>query len=125
MIARAKAKRITSAEIGRGDEKIFIDEHLTKHSIQLLLAAKDLVLQKKLTRTWVRNGKILIRETEDGAVVNLTELSQLNRYGIKKRNVDTRSPVETTPTMKYSKQNEDSSNYPTLNTNKKRFVKNK
>jgi hypothetical protein len=62
MIENSKKKRLNSGAIGFSPSlPIFVDEHLTKETRDLLHNAKELQNQGKLTAVWCIDGKVKIR----------------------------------------------------------------
>jgi len=69
---------------------IYIDEHLTKPTIELINQAENLKKQGKLTTVFCRDGKVKIRENENSLIVRIASVTQLNQF--KKRGNSLRSP---------------------------------
>lgn len=57
---------------------IYLNEHLTDHNKYLFKQAKDLIRAGKIFSTWVRNGYIIIKETESSIDQRITKFSQIN-----------------------------------------------
>lgn len=78
-VKAAKKKRITTTMYGyEGDNKpIFIDEQMTKETYGIYVRAKQL---KKYgyKYTWVANGAVLVRETDNSDIIRITSIKQAN-----------------------------------------------
>lgn len=98
MIRGAKLKKPTGANFGVDDFPIYVDEHLTKPTVELLLAAKELQKKKKIHSVSCRDGKVRVREQEGGRWTRIVDKAQLQLQSTKKRNIDTRSPQESSAT---------------------------
>ena len=63
---------------------VYINEHLTKKNGEIAREARNLLKQKKIQATWVRNCKVLIRvqgvTPESTKVVTVRELQDLDKY---------------------------------------------
>lgn len=94
LIRGAKLKKPTGANFGVQDFPIYIDEHLTKATRELLNGAKELKKQKKIHSVSCRDGIISIREREGSRWIKIADKSQFQLLATKKRNVDARSPHE-------------------------------
>lgn len=57
---------------------IYINEHLTDYNKYLFKKAKDLRRSGKIFSTWVRNGYIFIKETENSIDQRITKFSQID-----------------------------------------------
>lgn len=78
-VKASKAKKINTQMYGyQGELKpIYVDEQLTRDSLLLFKRAKNL---KKfgIKFVWISNGRILVRETTNGTVVNINSIEQVN-----------------------------------------------
>jgi len=64
---RSKKLRLTTTDAGitgASTTSVYINEHLTKYNENLTKHARDLRKAKKILYTWVRNGKVYIKENE-------------------------------------------------------------
>lgn len=59
---------------------IYITEQLSTKQQFIFKKARDLKREKKIKFAWVKDGKILIRKTEDSRAVNLTNINELNVF---------------------------------------------
>ncbi len=86
---------------------IFVDEHLTKETLDLRFAAKNLRNSGVIFSASCRNGKIRIKRTENSQLIRVRNQEQLHRMMAEmeaatsiaqgtKRTADTRSPDNTT-----------------------------
>lgn len=57
---------------------IYLNEHLTDHNKYLFKLSKDLRRAGKIFSTWVRNGYIFVKETENSVDQRITTFSQIN-----------------------------------------------
>lgn len=57
---------------------IYLNEHLTDHNKYLFKRTKDLRRSGKIYSTWVRNGYILIKETDNSLDQRITTFTQIN-----------------------------------------------
>ena len=62
---------------GRGTQKIFINEDLTKYRAQLLYQARTLKRQKKIEDCWSWDGSILIKNKAAKIIPVTNELDLL------------------------------------------------
>jgi hypothetical protein len=63
-----------------GEEKLFINEHLTAHNKLLLGKARGLVKSKKIAFAWVRDGRVRVRRTADGPVTRVEAVEDLEAF---------------------------------------------
>lgn len=71
---------ITSNSSSQLQRIIYLNEHLTDYNKYLFKQAKDLRRAGKIYSTWVRNGYILIKETESSVDLRITSFAQINEY---------------------------------------------
>lgn len=65
--------------LGADDEKIYINESLSKWNKELLFLTKKKASEKGFQYVWARNGKIYIRKKEGSEAIQITSLNQLNK----------------------------------------------
>lgn len=95
-----QSKRV---KLSCGTSKIFIDEHLTRKNADMMKRAKQLVKVGVIRYAWWRNGKVLIREVEDGPVIRVEELSQLPQSPPELQPLSTgKKKEQTTPNSQYN-----------------------
>jgi hypothetical protein len=61
-----------------GEGRVFVNEHLTTHNKLILRRARGLVRENKIAFAWVRDGKVRVRQTSDGAVKLVDTLQSLD-----------------------------------------------
>lgn len=59
---------------------ILCDDHLTEKNKRLLMAAKTLKQSGKVKYVWTRNGKVKMREADDGPIISIQDESQLEDW---------------------------------------------
>lgn len=59
--------------------QIFINEHLTKESKELLWKAKKIKTEKNFKFLWIKNGNILLRKTENSEVIKINAEEDLEK----------------------------------------------
>lgn len=57
--------------LGSKDQKVFVDDELTKFNQELFRKARQLKKHGQVKYVWYRNGKILLREKEDSPAVRI------------------------------------------------------
>lgn len=65
-----------SAELS--GSKIDIRERLTSGTRELFRETRNMIKERKLSRSWIRNGNIYIRQSESGHTVRLRDLRHLH-----------------------------------------------
>ena len=77
---RRKLKEINSSHIVKGskNEKIYINEHLTKTNQTLFISARKLREENIIADTWVRDCKIWIRQTEESQAKQIANAEDLD-----------------------------------------------
>lgn len=72
----------TSAEAHTNNIKriLYLNEHLTDHNKYLYKLTKDLRRTGKIFSTWVRNGYILIKQTESSVDQRITSFAEINEF---------------------------------------------
>ncbi len=93
LVRNSKKKRLNGNAFGIGPQPIFVDEHLSQGSVELLEARK-IRDEGKIKYTWFE-GKVLIREKESSPAIKISDFTQLQSWNMKKRNIDIRSPEAT------------------------------
>ncbi len=79
----------------RGPQAIFIDEHLSRESVELLEEAKKIRAEGKIKYSRYHEGTVLIREKESIPAVKISDFAKLQPWNMKKQNIGIRSPEVT------------------------------
>ncbi|KAL0849998.1 hypothetical protein ABMA28_011909 [Loxostege sticticalis] len=79
--ARLRKPGLTAQDLGfTGDmNKIYINDHLTKHNKQLLSKAKTLAREHNFNYVWVQNSRILTRKSETSPIIPINSESDLQK----------------------------------------------
>lgn len=81
--AARSSKPFTAANLGlSGDQRIFVNDHLTMYNKSLLNKAKSLARELNFTFTWVKGCKIFMRKNTTSPVININsefDLQKLSR----------------------------------------------
>lgn len=80
-------RNLNTKDIGFTDsnaEVIYMNESLTPHRRKIFNEARALKKEKGYTFLWVRNGKILLRESEGSRVIAVTSSAQITKLRDKK-----------------------------------------
>ncbi len=92
MISNSKKKRLDGRTFGAGQQPIFVDEHLSKDTMELLNEEKEVREQGRIRYVWCREGKVVfVWEKEGMPKKRITSPQQLLEFQNKKRNVSVRS----------------------------------
>jgi hypothetical protein len=60
--------------------KIYVSEHLTKHTSALFATARNKVKEKRLAGAWTRNGQLFVKLNQTGAVRPVKSSVELSQY---------------------------------------------
>lgn len=79
MIKAGRRRELSTRDLGwKTDERIFISDHLTKETGELLLAAKEKLRNTGLVKfVWPSEGQVLIRENENARITRIEDLNHL------------------------------------------------
>ncbi|XP_046393647.1 uncharacterized protein LOC124161377 [Ischnura elegans] len=69
-----------STSLSQINQTIYIDEALTKYNRKIFALARGLKKEGKLKFVWVKNGKILVRQSETGPVVVIESQRDLDLF---------------------------------------------
>jgi cell division septum initiation protein DivIVA len=80
-LAAAKRRRLDTKNLHPTLQSgpVFVNEHLTQHSKDLLWRAKNLVRENRIAFAWCREGKIYIKLTAESKTIRLRCVDDLNR----------------------------------------------
>lgn len=59
--------------------KFYINEHLAPQTKLLLKQTREKAKEKNFKFTWVQNGNVLVRQTENSKIIQITEVSDLRK----------------------------------------------
>ena len=108
LLYQARKKKLTGAVLDLApSHQIFIDEHLTKETLNLWFATKTLRKRGAIFSTSCRDGKIKIKRTENSQPIRIRSQEQLRKMMVEmeeansraqgtKRTVEARSPESDT-----------------------------
>jgi len=114
MVRRAKSLKPTTEIMGiTPAAPIYCDDHLSAASKQLLMAAKRLKKEGKITAMWVSNCNIMVKESDEAYPVMLSSMTQISHILNEERPRE-RATESTTATMatREPMQTEQSTNQP-------------
>lgn len=78
ILTNARKTKLNTKDFGKTvDKPIFINEHLTKSKKQIMFEARRLKIARGYKFLWTRNGKVLIRKSEQTRVIELRTLDDL------------------------------------------------
>ena len=79
LISEGKKKVLAAKELGgKADTRIFVSEHLTKKTGELLAATKEKLRDTGFVKfVWPSDGHVLIREDERSRVTRITDMKHL------------------------------------------------
>lgn len=81
-VAAARAyKTLSASEIGFQDsqQRVFVNDHLTAESKNLLTKTKAIAKAKDFSYVWVKFGKIHVRKNDTSSIIIITKDSDLNK----------------------------------------------
>ncbi|XP_054268425.1 uncharacterized protein LOC128990144 [Macrosteles quadrilineatus] len=79
--ARKEKGSLKANEIHRifPDSTVYFNEHLTEHSRKVFNLGRDMVKEKCLAYVWVKDGRILVKQTEQGKTIRVKTENDLKR----------------------------------------------
>lgn len=77
MVKNSKIKKLSERDFGGEDREIFIDEHLTRETMELLRGAKELREKEKIKFVRCKDGKVMVRESESKKEGPITTVIQV------------------------------------------------
>lgn len=92
LIAKAKKMKLNASDLGMGTHPIFVDEHLTAQTIEMLKEARKLRDLGQFEQVWCWEGKVFVRDVEGQPRRRILSMQDLRQVGSRKRNLDVRSP---------------------------------
>ncbi|XP_065221127.1 uncharacterized protein LOC135846068 [Planococcus citri] len=80
-IKQSKARKLNAKNLGfNSNENIYVNEHLTKHTMSLFKKAKALCDEGKILSTWSFEGNIYIRKSEGSESTKIYDADQLDNF---------------------------------------------
>lgn len=81
MIRAAKRIKPTAKKLNfHSNDRIFIGDHLAKHSSNLIKIAKTLRAEGKVMSAWTFNGQVYVRKSESDEAQRITDEEQLSNF---------------------------------------------
>ncbi|CAH0725128.1 unnamed protein product, partial [Brenthis ino] len=80
-LAQARKLKIRCNDLGFSNNynNIYFNEHLTSTNKTLLLSVKKIAKEKNYKYVWIKNCSIMIRRSDNSAVLNISNMKDLNK----------------------------------------------
>jgi archaellum component FlaC len=80
-LAAAKRRRLDAKDLhpSLAAGPVYVNEHLTQHTRDLLWRAKNLVRDGKITFAWCREGKVFVKISLDSSTLKIRSVADLDR----------------------------------------------
>lgn len=86
MAIKCSDVQLENVAVGSGNEFIYFDEHLTKHTADLYYAARQLRKRQLIKYVWIRRGKLYAKRRDGDQPTRITDMLKINELAKRKFN---------------------------------------